>query len=303
MDNYDLFHSKRFSVGLNMENSQEDILTFLEEYKDMLSSIYFSFPLGRKFYSRTELENEYDLPASEKKLMTILTAMKKCHIRSELTVNTYDLQLSDLDRIAEYAQRNGVCPDEIVCLSEYGPHLRELFPNCELKYSFNNTHMDIPSVFDSVVVGKGFLRNKQARHRIVAQGKDLVVLLNNGCTFECHYPCGDGVFCASLLDNNLQKRDINYLYAAQSFFPFELKKMLDTDEFANTYRFKISNRPLGLNFTKKVLELYASLADVRQLILQDSIAYGYFCVMEQLFIRRENFDYDKIIEQKNKLSC
>ena len=49
MDNYDLFHSKRFSVGLNMENSQEDILTFLEEYKDMLSSIYFSFPLGRKF--------------------------------------------------------------------------------------------------------------------------------------------------------------------------------------------------------------------------------------------------------------
>ena len=59
MDNYDLFHSKRFSVGLNMENSQEDIRTVLEEYKDMLSSIYFSFPLGRKFYSRTELENEY----------------------------------------------------------------------------------------------------------------------------------------------------------------------------------------------------------------------------------------------------
>ena len=33
MDNYDLFHSKRFSVGLNMENSQEDILTFLRNIR------------------------------------------------------------------------------------------------------------------------------------------------------------------------------------------------------------------------------------------------------------------------------
>ena len=41
MDNYDLFHSKRFSVGLNMEDSQEDILTFLEEYTCAYRDISF----------------------------------------------------------------------------------------------------------------------------------------------------------------------------------------------------------------------------------------------------------------------
>lgn len=303
MDCYDLFHTKRFSVGLNMEDSLEDILKFIEDYKDMLSSIYFSFPLGRKYYSRTELENDYDLPSSELKLLTILEAMKKHGVRAELTVNTYDLQPSDLDRIAEYALTRGISPDEIVCLSDYGSYLRERFPNCELKYSFNNTHMDIPSVFNSVVVGKGFLRSKPARHKIIAQDKSLVILLNNGCTFECHYPCGDGIFCSSLLERSLKKRDINYLYALQSFFPFELRKMLDTDEYARTYRFKISNRPLGLSFTKTVLELYASFADVHQLILDDKVSYGYFCVMEQLFARRESFDYNEIIEIKNQLLC
>lgn len=300
---YDLLHSKRFSVGLNMEDSLEDILSFIEDYKDMLSSIYFSFPLGRKFYSRTELESVYDLPRSERKLMEILAVMKRCGIRAELTVNTYDLKLYDLDEIGEYARRNGVVLEEIVCLAEYGPYLKELFPTAELKYSFNNTHMDIPPVFDSIVVGKGFLRNKEGRHKLVDQGKKLVVLLNNGCTFECHYPCGDGAFCASLIERNLQKRDVNYLYAAQSFFPFELKKMLDTDEYAHMYRFKISNRPLGLAFTKKTLDLYASLADVRQLIHKNALAYGYFCVMGQLLSRRESFDYDQIIAIKNKLLC
>lgn len=193
-------------------------------------------------------------------------------------------------------------PDEIVCLDEYGEQLAKAFPESELKYSFNNPCL--PTVhFDTVVVGKGFIRSRVARHKIVDDGQNLVLLLNNGCSFDCHYPCGDSKFCGRILDNNLKSHDLNYMYALQSFFPSELIRLMNEDEYSLQYRYKLSNRPLGLEFSKRVLNSYCGLLNKteREYIAEDACNYGLYCVMSEMFKRRDGFLLEKIMTIKNEL--
>lgn len=294
-------NSKKFSIGLPMDASVSEFESLLSEYSDTLSSMYFSVPLGRKFYSRTELENEYEVLGAEDKLFTFLHLLHKYNIRTELTVNTFRLSELDLKKIVQYISEHCIIPDEIVCLKEYGLFFRQCFPEVELKYSFNNTSSDVPSCFDTVVFGKEYLRNLNARHHWIDRGKGFVLLLNNGCSFSCHYECGDSKFCGAILNQNLEKNSLNYLYAVQSFFPWELERLCAEDPYADKYRFKISNRPLGIQFTKNVLRYYANGEDVSKLISQSSDNYGYFCVMQQLFAHRNELNYSEIMDIKRDL--
>ena len=54
MINQDFFR-KKFSVGLCLNESLSDIIVFLENNKEWLNSVYFSLPLGMRFYSRESL--------------------------------------------------------------------------------------------------------------------------------------------------------------------------------------------------------------------------------------------------------
>lgn len=293
---------KKFSIGLNLNENEEEIIRFLSDYQEWLSSLYFSLPLGNGFYSRNELALEYEATGAEEKLFRIIGALKNYDIRSEVAINIYGLKSDDISRAISYMVEMGLYPDEIVCLDEYGKQLKEAFPNVELKYSFNNPSP--PSVpFDTMVVGKGYIRNKQARHSIVDSGQELVLLLNNGCSFECHYPCGDSKFCGSILERNLKNHDLNYMYAIQSFFPSELYRLLNEDDYSSRYRFKLSNRPLGLEFSRRVMDSYCCLDDKteKNYIENDIHNFGLYCVMHELYKRREELSIDKVIEIKRKL--
>ena len=96
-------------------------------------------------------------------------------------------------------------------------------------------------------------------------------------------------------------KTLNYLYAIQSFVPWELEQLCENDPYADKYRFKISNRPLGMQFTKNVIQYYAYGVDVSVLISQSTDNYGYFCVMQQLFAHRNEFNYEEIMNIKKNL--
>lgn len=293
---------KKFSIGLPMDASLSEFEDFLQEFSDIISSMYFSIPLGRKFYSRTELENEYESTGAEDKLFIFLNLLHKHNIRAELTVNSYNLSEQDLEAVIQYLSAHDFIPDEIVCLKEYGSFLKQRLPMVEIKYSFNNTSRNVPDCFDTVVFGKEYLRNMEARHRWIDEGKGFVLLLNNGCSFSCHYECGDSKFCGAILDQNLKNNSLDYLYAIQSFFPFELVRLCMEDPYADKYKFKISNRPLGMAFTKNVLRYYSKGVDVSELISQSADNYAYFCVMYRLFVHRNELDFENIMDIKRGLS-
>lgn len=294
---------KKFSIGLNLNEKEEDIIQFLSDYQQWLNSLYFSLPLGEGFYSRNELASEYEAIGAEEKLFRIIGYLKKYDIRSEVAINIYELSTEDINRAIMYMKRMNLYPDEIVCLDEYGKQLADAFPESELKYSFNNP--GLPSVhFDTIVVGKGYIRNMAARHKIIDGGQNLVLLLNNGCSFDCHYPCGDSKFCGSILDKNLKSHDLDYMYALQSFFPSELIRLLDEDEYSLKYRFKLSNRPLGLEFSKRVLNSYCGLVNKSEMdfISEDKCNYGLYCVMFEMYRRRDDFSLERIIDIKQGLN-
>lgn len=293
---------KKFSIGLNLNENEKDIIQFFSDYRQWLSSLYFSLPLGEGFYSRNELASEYEVEGAEEKLFRIIDSLKKYDIRSEVAINIYGLSTDDVNRAITYMRCMNLYPDEIVCLDEYGKQLAEAFPESELKYSFNNPRL--PSVhFDTMVVGKAYIRNMVARHKIIEGGQNLVLLLNNGCSFDCHYPCGDSKFCGVILDKNLRSHDLNYMYALQSFFPSELIRLLDEDEYSSQYRFKLSNRPLGIEFSRRVLNSYCGLVNKSEIdfISEDKCNYGLYCVMFEMYRRRDDFSLEQITEIKNRL--
>lgn len=295
------FFRKKFSVGLPMDASLSDFESFLDTFGPYLSSIYFSLPLGKRFYSREELALDFIQPKAEEKLFAMLRLIKESGVRTEWAVNNYGITKEDLAAAASYCYHHQIVPDEIVTMAEIGEILKAQFPDAELKYSFNNPGLEGIAPFDSVVVGKKFLRDRALRHTIIHSGKGLVLLLNNGCSFSCHYPCGSSDFCRGLMQKDLEEVSLNELYARQSFFPEELLRLIHTDSMADRYRWKLSTRPLGLDYTKCALSAYIGAITTDALFRKSADSFGYFSVSGVMFQRRSELDYEEIKRIKESL--
>lgn len=294
---------KKFSVGLNLNEDLEKLELFFKEFGTYLSSVYFSVPLGNKYYSRDMLAKEY---SNESKFLQAVRLIEKYEIRTEVTVNTYGLKEEDLKKIHTYLISNNIIPDEIVCLVGYSRYFRKAFPMAEIKYSFNNSQLlrntedEILQFFDTVVVGKEYLRSEEKRHNFIKKNKKVVLLINSGCSFECRNGCGTTAYCNAILNKNLKEKDLNYLYALQSFFPEELHNLMRQDSYKDMYRFKISNRPLGLDYTRNALEAYINWDSENTLeaIEEDSKVFSYFCTMGVLLKKSKCLDIHKIMLYK-----
>lgn len=288
---------KKFSVGLNLSEPEEYIIDFMEKYHEVLSSVYFSLPLGRAFYSRAQLEQEY---RDEEKFLRIVKAIGQYGIHREVTLNTYHLSVEDLKRAFLYMDETFI-PEEIVCLENYERPIKEKYPEVELKYSFNNSLnlVSLPAGFDTIVVGKEFLRNETMRHRLMDHSYGVTLLLNNGCAFSCHQSCS-AERCKTLTEKLLQKSSVDELYAQQSFFPEELRLILQQDPYGKKYKFKISNRPLGIKYTSRVLDEYISLENMSSGEFRDWKRYGDFCTCNQLAKRFQELDIENVMAYKRQ---
>lgn len=294
---------KKFSIGLNLMPNESDNKLLLRTYQQYLSSLYFSLPIGGKYYSRHRIQEEFQDENAEQRLYNVLTYAKKLNIRLEWALNTYNLSVSDLNYAINCMKLVGLVPDEIVCLKDYGERIRTAFPHCELKYSFNNTdYRNIPDFFDTVVVGKQYLRSQEMRHQLLKKGFRLVLLLNNGCSYACQGPCQSGKRCKSLIQSQLNHSNANELYALQSFFPNELNRLVETDRFSSHYRYKISNRPLGLTYTKNALDAYLGKLSVEEALSISLDNYSLFGAMASLLSLKNQFNFDSIVEIKKGLS-
>lgn len=291
---------KKFSVGLCLNESIEEIENFIKQYHIFLNSIYFSAPLGRKLYSRRKLTEEYD--GNEKKLITALEMISKYNIRLELTLNTRDLTNEDIDRAIGFFKLNDINLDEVVCLRDYAPYVRKICPNCEIKYSFNNHDpwmKQLTEFFDTIIVGKGLLRDIDKISEIYKK-YNITYMLNNGCSFECLGNCS-GKNCYKMLEYDSNKNGLDYMYARSSIFPSELKWLLENNDMARSFKFKISNRPCGIEYTKKALDAYISMEDPIEELKKDRSLFRLFCATNPMAERVNELDIEKILEYKKTL--
>lgn len=108
--------------------------------------------------------------------------------------------------------------------------------------------------------------------------------------------------CAALYQASLKQYDDNEIYARQSFFPFELRKIIENDECSKNYIYKISNRPLGLEYTKRVLDAYANLTEYDETeFLHNPRNYSLFGALTELGKHSEHYQFSKIMEAKGKI--
>lgn len=290
---------KKFNIGLNLEADLKEIEEFFERYSDIIESVYFSVPLGKAFYSRIALEKEYE--NSSKKLQETIYILKQNNIKSEVTFNT-KLSIEEVQKGIECLNQLKIYPDEVVCLNSSIGILREAFPEAYLISSFCNGTETIDSGFNAVVLGQRYLRDLEGRHSYINKGYDVILLLNNGCSFECtHKHCNNRI-CAALYESSAKKKSAEEIYAIQSFFPEELDYLIQIDEYAEKYVYKISNRPMGIEYTKKVLEAYSMLKNSSCYNLDvERENYALFGALHQLCRRIQSYNYECIKKIKDEL--
>lgn len=288
------FFKKKFSVGLCLNEPLAAIDSFMKRNKDRLNSVYFSLPLGMRFFSRESLADEYD--NNEEKLFTVLDMLASHGIRREMAINTWDLSDKELDSAIRYCREHNICPEEIVCLREYGEILSKAFPDAEIKYSVNNPEADgsgITKYFHTLVAGKGLLRDMNARHSFIEKGYQMTLLLNNGCLAICNTPC-DTIRCHRYFDHAINKYGLDRVYAECSFFPSELRTLILCDKYSDRYKYKISNRPLGLQYTQQVLDAYLSMEDNYEDMQADYRKMALFCTAHPLAVKLRQVDTDQV---------
>ena len=144
------------------------------------------------------------------------------------------------------------------------------------------------------------IRNNQLfahiRHTI---GKQVYLLLNNACSFNCA-KCGNafGISCTDVFNKNRQTHSAEYLYALQSVFPCELYD--GTINVADIYCFKLSTRSSDLTYAAKAIDSYTS-GEVSTYVKQSKMNLALWGRVGYFWKLFSTMDFDEIVRCKAQI--
>lgn len=254
---------KKFSFGISLGISIDEYKKIIYKYGKYIKSVYFSLPYGDEFHTRKAVIKEYNKKNARQRLIRILELFKDNGIELEVVINQYNLDnekiLNALKEFSKVIKFNTIC-----CLDEYVSAVKEHYTN-KIIYSFNNKNLQekdiygISQSYNMVVVSREFMRNLEMLKKIKDCGMKTKLLLNNGCSFNCLSCRLGNEKCKEVFYNELLKNTAQELYAKQSFFPWELKKLFEEQKKININvidELKISNRPCTFEYLNDCLESY-----------------------------------------------
>lgn len=303
MDEY----MNKFSFGLSLNIELEQYEKIIEQFKPFLNSVYFSLPFGDEFHTRMGVRKEYSDKNALKKLLNILELFKKKGIKLEAIINQYHIDLNKLKSVLDYVDELFEV-DSICCLDEYFEIINNHYNGkMYIISSFNNGIVSINNIdcyknYNMLVLGKQFLRNIEDIKLVKQKGFDIKLLINNGCAFNC-YSCREGQRkCVEVFKNNLKFYTPEQLYAKQSFFPWELKKLF-VDLKGSQYidEIKLSSRPCTYKYLKDCLESYIYNRNEKKYIEETTKNYHLWGRQANLIEYFSEFDVENLNKIKEKL--
>ena len=108
--------------------------------------------------------------------------------------------------------------------------------------------------------------------------------------------------CIKTFENNKKRFSTEELYAIQSFFPWELDRLMDILGDKNIIdEIKISSRPSTYEYINDCLESYIYNKDARDYIERDVYKYHLFGRQANLIPYFKEFNYDNIEKIKEEL--
>lgn len=292
----------KLSIGLSLSLSLEEYKVLFEKYKYYIHDIYFSPPLGDKYHSRGRISKQFMDKKNIEKFYQILELAKENDIKLDCVLNRPMISFEMVAKALEYLKNFPV--DQITCLSRHVDMVNQAFPEIPLIYSFNNDFsiQDLDKVskkFSTIVVGKSLLRSREQLRMIYESGFHIKLLVNNGCSFNCK-GCQSGKNeCYRTFMCNLEKYGIQYLYALQSFYPFELDMLLTGIDFP-IESIKISNRTDGYDYLERCIESYVELKEPSDYTKEDPVNFRLWARTGNFNGYLEQLDQDEIIKIKTK---
>ena len=286
----------KFNIGLTLSTNLKKFKCFLENYQQHIESVYFSLPLGVNHQTRQKIDRFFSRKKNVEMFWEMLRMIKGHGIELELLLNAYTLSPADVQAASQMLQAHQVEIDA-VCLQDplYEEAVR-CFPGKKMIYSYNNglrTVADFDAIeqkhsYDYYVVGSASIRNNALFRHIRQAGKKVILLVNNGCSFNCRW-CRTPGSCMKTFKQNLKTHSVEYLYALQTILPNELYD--GTIDLSSVDLLKFSNRTSDLKYTQKGLDSYVSGTMLRY-IRRNRMNYSLYARMQGfwryfLFLRLE----------------
>lgn len=298
------FFKKRFLIGLTLDTTIDELDAFLENYSYYIDEIYFSLPLGEKFQSRKAIHDQFLKTEKVDLFWQLLNCIKKHNMKLELVLNTIKLNKTDIDNSFELLKIKKVDVDSVSIIDDYYDWVMPYISTQKLVCSYNNGIRSISALgkiknqYDVYVIGNAAIRDIELhRHIHENLGKQVSLLLNNGCSFNCGW-CGRSKNCRDVFMGNLSHTSIEQLYAMQSVFPHELRNGVIQHQFINT--FKISNRTSSLVYLQKCLDSYIN-DECFSFVQKNVQNYSLWCRLAWFHPYFEKMDYTKIMHEKGKI--
>ena len=298
--------TRKFNIGLTLDTTLTEFREFLREYHTYIHSIYFSPPVSRYFHTRTVVANEFLIPGKRRQFFRMLEAAREYGIESELLFNTLRLDRELIGRAEKMLKEHDIDVSSVCFIKDYYDAVCEYFPDKKYIFSFNNgfqKRSEIDSVIeeyraDAFVLGSLFIRNNAFFSYLSGRDKEIYLLLNNACSFNCGTCNNVQSVCDMAFRENLKRHSVEYLYALQSIFPFEL-----TDGTIDTSKikcFKISNRSSNLKFLRGALDSYIG-GEVRKYVEADRNNYAFWGRAGFFWKYFRTLDLDRVLEYKAEI--
>ena len=298
--------SKKFNIGLTLETNLKEFEEFLKKYHTYIHSFYFSPPVNRYFHTRTKVWHLFLLPGKKQLFWKMLKMIKSYGIELELLLNTLVLKDEYIKEASLLLKEKDIEIDSVCFLTQYYESVLNYFPNKKYILSFNNGFRSKTEIskmienykFNSIVLGSAFIRNSRLFSYLQESNKEVYLLLNNGCSFNCTTCNNVGTVCSSFFKENLKKHSVEYLYALQSIFPYELhENIIDT---TNVKCFKISNRSNKLKFVKNTLDSYI-YNEVDKYLAKDKNSYAFWGRAGYFWKHFKKMDLEKVYDFKKQI--
>ena len=293
---------KKFSVGISLAMEYEDYKKIIDNYELYIYSVYFSPPLGNKFHSRSVIGKQLEEANNIHKLEKIIAYCSKKGIVVDADLNVSGLTDEDVNRFVDYV-RNNTYINEVTTLAQYGDIIHSKLNDMKLVYSFNNFYngQRVNDYYSTIVLGKNYLRDIQSMNSLIEDGREIKLLINNGCSFKCETCLRGTENCEKTVKQHLEDYTFNELYAEQTLFPWELYEIIKRIKNYDKLFFKISNRTSGYEYLTRCLDAYTNFSYVKPYIDASLYNYSIFCRMQSMRKRFEYLDYEIVEKEKVKI--
>ncbi len=298
------YFEKKFSVGLAMDTTLKEFEEFLGKYSYFIDNMYVSPPLGDQYHGREHIKEQFHDPDKVALFWELAELIQHYQISLEVVFNTELLGIEDFQRTKEEFDKRNIGIDKIAVFDKYIKDVKALFPKARIVKTVNEMPNSlaefelIPDVYDEVVVGRQFIREKEVLQIISSQLHAVpVLLINNGCSFHCG-GCREMSHCENIYKQDNKVWASEYLYAQQSIFPYELHEgYLD---ITNIGLFKLSTRNADTDFTARCMDSYIK-NNAEELVKEKKFNYLLWARLKWHIEHFDEFDYNRIVEIKSKM--